>query len=470
MARLLLATPDERQRTALSGNLVSAGHDVVTITNESDLLAVTAPDTVDCVIVSVELVSADGLDLITFLLQSYPGAPIVLLAPRERIEEAASAMRRGAYFYVLEPVNLDDLFHIVGAALRHRERLVRLRAYEQDEVEELLGDSPVMQRVVFLARKVAPTDASVLLLGESGVGKEVVAQIIHRLSARFEQPFVAINCSALPETLLESELFGHTKGAFTGATADRRGLFAEAHHGTVFLDEIGDLAVETQAKLLRVLQAGEVRRIGENTVQKVDVRILAATNQDLHALMEERRFREDLYFRLNVIQITIPPLRERRESIPRLMRQFLSRFGEQYGKQIVGVQPAAAYALAQYSYPGNVRELENMVEYAVIMADGHEIRLSDLPDVLQRVPQRPALPPPSGDAILVGEAEATGAGTREIATIAEMEQRHIAAVLAHCDGNQTVAAERLGISRSTLWRKMKEYGLRAGIPHDAEAS
>ena len=470
MARILLAVSDERERTALIGNLISAGHDVTPIEDPGALLATTPSDDVDCIIVSLALVHAVDVDAITFLSQAFPGAPIVVLAQRDWVDEAANALRRGAYFYVLSPVNLDDLFHVLDAALRHRDRMLRLRELEQEEGEELLGDSPAMRRVQVLVRKVAPTDSTVLLLGESGVGKEVVAEMLHRLSSRYDRSFVAVNCSAIPDTLLESELFGHVKGSFTGAVADRRGLFAEANQGTIFLDEIGDMRIEVQSKLLRVLQEREVRRIGENVGQPVDVRVIAATNQDLRRLIQERKFREDLYYRLNVIAIEIPPLRERRDAIPALIGHFLSRCNRQFNKQITDISAPARFALANYDYPGNVRELENIIEHAAIMADTHEIRLSDLPDSLHHVPMPAALPAPTettgGGAAAAAQPEGADG---DLWTLAEMERRHIADVLVRCGGNQTAAAEQLGISRSTLWRKMKEYGLRADFDRAADA-
>ena len=467
MARILLAVGDEPQRRGLSGNLTSAGHDVFTVTDESGLLTVAEPEGVDCIIADLTLVGPNDFDIISYLVQSYPGAPLVLLTPRERVDEAARAIRRGAYFYLLTPVNLDDLFYVVTGALRLREKLLRLREFEQNEVEDELGESPAMQRVMAVARKVAPTASTVLLLGESGVGKEVVAEMLHRLSPRYDKPFVAVNCSAIPETLLESELFGHAKGAFTGAVRDRRGLFAEANHGTIFLDEIGDMALETQAKLLRVLQNREVRPVGKDTGHTVDIRVIAATNQDLHELIRERRFREDLYYRLSVIVLRIPPLRERREAIPRLIGHFLARFNRQFGKQITDISPQARFALANYDYPGNVRELENMIEHAAIMAETDEIRLSDLPDSLHHVPMPAALPAPSAGTPALSAPAVTA--TDDIPSLSDMERLHIADALVRCAGNQTAAAEALGISRSTLWRKMKEYDLRATLDQPASA-
>ena len=304
-----------------------------------------------------------------------------------------------------------------------------------------------MKRVIEIVMKVAPTDSTVLLLGESGTGKEVMANAVHRLSRRAEKPLVAVNCAALPESLLESELFGHVKGAFTGAHADKVGLFEEADGGAILLDEIGDMALATQAKLLRVLQNGEIRPVGSSTSSRVDVRVIAATNRDLEEAVAEGRFREDLYFRLNVVQVRIPPLRERVEALPKLANHFLAQFNEEYKKSVRGFDEHAQVLLREYQYPGNVRELESIVAHAVIMSDGDLIRAADLPDnVRSQVPPRLALP---------------NYADEDIPTISEMEARLIQSALEKLDGNQTEVAKRLDISRSTLWRKMKQYGISA---------
>ncbi len=302
-----------------------------------------------------------------------------------------------------------------------------------------------MQRVVELIHKVSPTDSTVLLLGESGTGKEVVANTIHRLSRRKDMPFVAVNCAALPEALLESELFGHVQGAFTGADRDKAGLFEEAEGGTIFLDEIGDMSPITQAKLLRVLQNGEIRRVGSTMAQRVNVRIVAATNRDLVEAVARNAFREDLYFRLNVVQIRIPPLRERMEALPVLISHFLARSNTRFGKQVRGLDDHAMSLLRHYEFPGNVRELESLIAHAVIMADGELIRARDLPEPVQfGVKPRLALPYTAESGIV---------------PLAEAEEQHIRNALEKLNGNQSLAAKKLGISRSTLWRKMREYGM-----------
>jgi DNA-binding NtrC family response regulator len=335
---------------------------------------------------------------------------------------------------------------------------------------------------MLLAQKVAPTDSAVLITGETGTGKELLARAIHAASRRAQGPFVAVNAGAIPESLQESELFGHRKGAFTGASADRRGLFEEASGGTLFLDEIGDTSAALQVKLLRVLQNGSVRRVGENAERPIDVRVLAATNRPLDQMVARGEFREDLFFRLNVVHLHLPPLRERGDDLQALLNANLARFSQRLGKAIQGFSPEAWDALAGYYYPGNIRELENIVHHAALMAEGAQIQRGDLPPYLQA---RLALPEPGprGAAPLyeapalevpssawVQPAHAPGRAPIQapvvdlgdgFLTLSEMEKQLIEATLRRLKGNQSVAAKKLGISRSTLWRKMKEYGLEA---------
>jgi DNA-binding NtrC family response regulator len=393
----------------------------------------------------LDLAEGAGLDVITFIGRQQPDARIILLFDVAHVEKAIEGIRRGAYFYLPKTAQPSDVALVVNKAVRDIGVRAQLNEREQQIFEELVGGTPAMRRVVELIRKVAPTDSSVLLMGESGTGKEVVANTVHRLSARQDQPFIAINCAALPEQILESELFGHVKGSFTGADSDKTGLFEEADGGTLFLDEVGDMALVSQAKLLRVLQNGEIRRVGDTNVRHVDVRILAATNRDLVDDVREKRFREDLYFRLNVFQIIIPPLRERPDAIAALTREFLKRYNRKYGKSIMQIDDGAWAMLQSYPYPGNVRELESTIAHAVIMADGDHIGIIDLPDAV-RYGERPRLGLPHlRDDTLV--------------TIQEMEKQLIERALAKLKGNQTEVAKALGISRSTLWRKLKEYDI-----------
>ncbi len=399
------------------------------------------------IVLDLTLGKETNINLVSFVKERNPSTRMILLFEMADIEEALEGIRRGAFFYLPRACPPSDIALAVGKALENRQAELHLDNYEQSVFEELVGRTDAMRRVVELIRKVAPTDSTVLLLGESGTGKEVVAQTLHRLSTRRDKPFVALNCAALPQALLESELFGHVRGAFTGAEANKTGLFEAADGGTLFLDEIGDMEPITQAKLLRVLQNGEIRAVGDTVTRKIDVRIIAATNRDLLQAVETMAFREDLYYRLNVIQIRIPPLRERMDALPALVNHFLARFNQQYKKNIRGVDPVAARYLQQYPYPGNVRELESIIAHAIIMADGEFIGGSDLPEYMrQGIAPRPALSYQKNDTVL---------------SLAEMEDRHIRHALDVLGGNQSHVAKQLGISRSTLWRKMREYNIDA---------
>ncbi|HTA16442.1 MAG TPA: sigma-54 dependent transcriptional regulator [bacterium] len=346
----------------------------------------------------------------------------------------------------------------------------------------LLGQSAGLKRVLHLAQKVAPTDSAVLITGETGTGKELLARAIHVASRRAQGPFVAVNAGAIPESLQESELFGHRKGAFTGATADRRGLFEEAGSGTLFLDEIGDTSASMQVKLLRVLQTGSVRRLGEGVERPVDVRVIAATNRPLDQMVARSEFREDLFFRLNVVHLHLPPLRERGEDLDLLLKANLVRFAERLRKDVRAFSPRAWDALTHYFFPGNIRELENIVHHAVLMADGTDVDMADLPpyltarlalpapsaagqpppgaplDVPREAWQRPSAAPQRDQGSYIAPSVDLGDG---FLSLMDMEKQLIRATLERLKGNQSVAARKLGISRSTLWRKMKEYGLEA---------
>jgi len=322
---------------------------------------------------------------------------------------------------------------------------------------DMLGASPRMQRIFRLIAKVAPTDSTVLLIGESGTGKELVARSIHLQSRRAERPFVTVNMGAIPESLMESELFGHVRGAFTGASSDRMGLIQEADGGTLFLDEIGDMPPPMQVKLLRILENNEIRRVGENATRLVDVRVVAATNRDLHRDVETGRFREDLFYRLNVVQIELPPLRERREDIGLLASYFLDRLGKKSGRGAYRFAPDAVALLERYDYPGNVRELENAIEHAVAVAEGPVITSADLPASL-RVPR---MLPRHAESVIQRERTAQDDDDPRVGwSLADVEREHIRRVLGRHGGNATVAARQLGISRTTLWRKLRQYGLR----------
>ena len=421
------------------GLIIERCHDMAGLLRSVSRRAMTA------IVLDLALGKEDNINLVSFVRQRNPATRMILLFEMEAIEEALEGIRQGAFFYLPRSSPPSDVAQAVSKALENRQTEVQLDSYEQTVFEELVGRTDAMRRVIDLIRKVAPTDSTVLLLGESGTGKEVVAQTLHRLSTRRDQPFVAINCAALPDNLLESELFGHVRGAFTGAEVDKVGLFEAADGGTLFLDEIGDMAAITQAKLLRVLQNGEIRPVGHTVSRKVNVRIIAATNRDLMEAVQTLAFREDLYYRLNVIQIRIPPLRERMDALPALVNHFLARLNQQYNKNVRGADAAAAQYLQQYPYPGNVRELESILAHAVIMAEGDLITGADLPEYMrQGIIARPALSYQKSTSVM---------------TLAEMEEQHIRHALEMLNGNQSKVAKKLGISRSTLWRKLREYNI-----------
>ncbi|MGC8835201.1 MAG: sigma-54 interaction domain-containing protein, partial [Armatimonadota bacterium] len=357
-------------------------------------------------------------------------------------------LKLGAFDYIRKPFEVEDLVHAVEKALEHRS-LVRevttLRAAVSKNLsfDSIIAVSPAMRQVLDLIARIAPTDATVLIQGESGTGKELVARAIHANSPRRHHPFIAVNCGALPETLLESEMFGHAKGAFTGATEAKKGLFEEADRGTLFLDEISETSPSIQVKLLRALQDGEIRRVGSNTFIRTDVRIIAATNQKLASLVAAGRFREDLYYRLQVLPIEIPPLRDRPEDILPLARHFIHIYSRRYGKEVKGLSKDAERILLSHSWPGNVRELENAVERAVILTSGDVLTAQDIAVNSAAVTTR-------------GDARAP------VLPLSEVEKQHILRTLEVFNYNREATAKALGIGRNTLWRKLRQYGLDLG--------
>ncbi len=401
----------------------------------------------DVVVTDVRMPGTDGLSLCGRLAANRPDVPVIVMTAFGSFDAAVAAIRAGAYDFISKPVLLDVLAIAIDRAARTRalsKEVKRLRsASSRTGFEDLVGQSAAMQKVYDLLSRVADSDASVLVSGESGTGKEVVAHALHRRSGRASAPFVAINCSAMPEALLESELFGHTKGAFTDAREARSGLFAEARGGTLFLDEIGDMPMTLQPKILRALQERRIRPVGSNTEIAVDVRIVAATNRDLEQAIEEKRFREDLYFRLNVIQIALPPLRSRAGDVLPLAQHFLDAFAKRAGRAVTGIAQPAAEKLVAYSWPGNVRELQNCMERAVTLARFDDVIVEDLPEKIRDY--RPS------HVIVAGDDPA------ELVPMAEVERRYVERVLEAVGGNKAAAARVLGIERKTLYRKLERW-------------
>ena len=448
--RILVVEDDDAMRTLLEDVLAGAGYEVVAVADGFDALQVFAAVAVDVVVTDMVMPGMRGQELLAEVRARDPGVPVVILTAFGSIDSAVDAMRAGAFHYLAKPFKMDQLLATVeGAVTRGRvwQELARGGDGERAGGTTIVAESPAMRRAVDLMLRAAPALAPVLLLGESGTGKELLARALHASSPRRTAPFLAINCSAIPEHLLESQLFGHRRGAFTDARQDHRGLFREADGGTLLLDEIGDMAPVLQAKLLRVLQEHEVQPVGAPLPVAVDVRIVAATHADLDRLVLEGRFRQDLFYRLNVISVRVPPLRERMEDLVPLLRHFLGKYGPRQGKPDANVAPEAVEALRRHDWPGNVRELENCIERALVLGREPTIGLADLPPALRA--SRAHAPGPAGIA--------NGAGPRA-SSLAELEREHILRTLRAVDGNRAAAARLLNVDRKTLYRKLREYG------------
>ena len=404
----------------------------------------------DAVLTDVRMARMDGIHTLKSVLEYNPALPVVLMTAYSSVETAVEALRLGAYDYLVKPLDFEILRHTLRQAIEHSRLSVENRELRRQLSEAaarpgILGRSPAMLAMQETIATVAPTEATVLITGESGTGKELVARALHSGSARADKPMVTVNCAALAENLLESELFGHEKGSFTGADRRREGRFVQANGGTLFLDEIGEMPLPLQAKLLRALQEGEVQRVGSDAPLTVDVRVLAATNRDLREEVARRRFREDLYFRLNVISLEVPPLRDRGEDIP-VAAHFLERFAGRNRKSIRGFSPQAVDSLLRYAWPGNVRELENAVERAVILCNGDLITRRELPAAIT-------------EAASPEEASSAAVGALAGLPLDELERRAIGETLRCTGDNKSEAARQLGITRATLHNKLRKYGL-----------
>lgn len=456
--RVLVVDDEDALRDVLDLLLRREGFEVLQAPNAEEALEILGRERVDIVFSDVRMPGMGGLSLVERAHTEHPDVTLVVMSAFGSVELAVEAMQRGAYDYISKPFKQDEVLLALRKA-EERERLRRenaaLRARLRDAAggSDRLGDmlihSEGMQAIARSVRKVAPYKTTVLVLGESGVGKELVSRAIHDMSPRADGPFVAVNCGAIPEALLESELFGHVKGAFTDASADKRGLFVEAQGGTLFLDEIGELPTALQVKLLRVLQEEEVRRVGDVRPTPVDVRVVAATSRELPQMVEEGSFRQDLYYRLNVMPLEVPPLRERKDDIAPLVLHFLRRINERLGTSVQGVQPDALRALVGYRWPGNVRELENTLEHAAVMAEGEFIGPDALPERLRR-PQTEV----DGFTLSFPEDDLSVKRAQR-----RLEREFILRALAQTQGNRTHAARLLDLSHRALLYKIKDFGL-----------
>ena len=447
---ILVLSGDSPATTLQVTALQRKGFQVRHRTTMKGLLADLSDKRADAVLVEFDFEGTSGLSIVAQLKEHSPELPVLLVDDVGTVENAVSSMRSGAFDYLVRPLRVDVLALALSRAVQHRRlrrEVRRLRkVVSPDSVGGIIGTSPPIRQLHDMIRRVADSDVSVLVTGETGTGKEMVARALHAESSRAGGSFVPINCAAMPESLLESELFGHTRGAFTDARNARAGLFVQASGGTIFLDEIGDMPRSLQPKLLRALQDRVVRPVGGDREQPFDARILAATNQDLEALVDGGTFRRDLYYRINVIQVELPPLRARGGDIMLLAETFLLRAATRAGKAVRSIAPEAARRLMEYRWPGNVRELQNCMERAVALAQGQAIELGDLPSTLLR---------PAGALV----AASAGAGPVAMDTLAVVEERHIRQVLAAVKGNKSLAARVLGVDRKTLYRKLQRYGL-----------
>jgi two-component system, NtrC family, response regulator AtoC len=443
---------DEREMVDLIAlGLKKRGFQIVPFGTGADALAGISSHDVDVIVTDLNMKGMTGLELCQRVVADRPDIPVLMLTAFGSFETAVGAIRAGAYDFVTKPVEIEALAIAVRRAAEHRALRGEVKRLREVVAQargrgDLVGASPSMQQVYTLIDQVSATDATVLITGESGTGKEVVARTIHDKSKRKDGPFIAINCAAVPAALLESELFGHAKGAFTDAKQARQGLFQQAHGGTLFLDEIGEMALELQPKLLRAIQERKVRPVGGESELTTDVRLIAATNRDLEEMVEDKRFREDLYYRINVIHIPLPPLRARGGDVLLLAQHMLRHYAAVFDKKVIGLSAAAAERMMAYDWPGNVRELGNCLERAVALAHFEEIQVEDLPEKIRNQQSR-RNPSMSGNEL------------PELLTLEEVERRHVLRVLEACHGNRTDAAKILGLDRKTLYRKLLRWGV-----------
>jgi nitrogen regulation protein NR(I) len=468
--QVLIVDDEPNLRKILSAQLSRDGYDVLTAEDGEQGLQLLREHHIDLIVTDLKMPKVDGMTLLKKALEEEPELPIVLITAHGTIDTAVEALKSGAFDFVTKPFDKDEVRQIVSKALRTRE----LRGADATPTPAargarfgIIGGSPGITDLYAILERVADTPTTALITGESGTGKELVARALHEHSARKDKPFIKVNCAAIPKELIESELFGYERGAFTGAVTSKPGRFELANGGTLFLDEIGEIPIEMQVKLLRVLQESEFERVGGIKTIRVDVRLVAATNRDLKRLIAAGSFREDLFYRLNVVPIRLPALRERTSDIPLLVEHFLTKFNERLRKKVEGAEAEAMDLLVQYPWPGNIRELENVIERAVLFCDTQALRASDLPPEIRGIPAMASVPLPEADlqAALAGEG-----GLKEHVKVAmsRLEKELVSRALQQTNGNVTHAARLLKISRKGLQLKMKELGLREGATEKTE--
>jgi nitrogen regulation protein NR(I) len=469
--QVLIVDDEPNLRKILSAQLTRDGYDVMTAEDGEQGLLALREHHIDLVITDLKMPKVDGMQLLREAMREDPELPVVMITAHGTIDTAVEALKTGAFDYLTKPFDKDEVRQIVAKALKTRE----LRGADATAAPGvpgvrfgIIGSSPGIREMYDVLERVADTPTTVLVTGESGTGKELVARALHEHSSRKDKPFIKVNCAAIPKELIESELFGYERGAFTGAVASKPGRFELANGGTLFLDEIGEIPIEMQVKLLRALQESEFERVGGIKTIRVDVRLVAATNRDLKKLIGAGTFREDLFYRLNVVPIRLPALRERAADIPLLVDHFLAKFNERLKKHVVGVEPEAMDILAAYPWPGNIRELENVIERAVLFCDTSKIRDGDLPLEVRGAPASPQAQVADVD---IGATFSGEGGLKEHVKVAmsRLERELVSRALQQTSGNVTHAARLLKISRKGLQLKMKELGLREGSPEKGEA-
>jgi len=454
MNRILVVDDEINMQVVLRAMLKKEGYEVRTALDGREALKVLADDAIDVVVTDLKMPNLDGMGLLERVAAEYPTVPVIMITAHGTVATAVDALKKGAFDYITKPFEQDELKNVVLKAIKTRRLSDEEFVAGADDIDRygIVGGSEPIQEIFETIKRVAPTTTTILISGETGTGKELIANAIHVNSPRKDNPFIKINCAAIVETLMESELFGYEKGAFTGAVVTKPGRFELAHKGTLFLDEVGELSKEMQVKLLRVIQEQTFERVGGLRTIKVDVRLITATNRNLFQDVKEGRFREDLFYRLNVLPIQLPALRERRDDIPVLISYFVDRFRKKLGREIQGLEEDVLDLFVNYDWPGNIREMENLLERLVLMARGQTIAMADVPEEIRQAVYEQSLLPP----------EKKPSQFKEFirSHTEEAERQLLARCLEECDGNVTRAAQRLGLSRKGLQLKMIKYNLR----------